>query len=155
MANLNTKTIADGVGDILAVDGGLHASTERAIKDGDGTSSPLKITTAKLVIDGKLVLGDASELTISSGAITVTGCFHSVDTESDAGTDDLATINGGEEGQILVLTANNAARSVVVKDGTGNIKSAGDFTLDNSEDTIALIYTGSAWLELTRSNNGA
>jgi len=50
MANLNTKTISDGVGDILAVDGGIDASTVRQIKDGDGTGSPFYITTTKVGI---------------------------------------------------------------------------------------------------------
>ena len=50
MANLNTKTISAGVGDILAVDGGIDASTVRQIKDGDGTGSPFYITTTKVGI---------------------------------------------------------------------------------------------------------
>jgi len=57
----------------------------------------------------------------------------------------------------LVLRAVNAAHTVVVKDGTGNIKGPGDITLDNSEDTVELIYDTAltAWLVLTSSNNGA
>ena len=97
----------------------------------------------------------AGELTIASGVITVTGNYHTVDTESDAGSDELATINGGVAGQILTLTAANSARSVVCKDGTGNLKLSGDFTLDNAEDTIMLIYNGSNWLELSTANNGS
>jgi hypothetical protein len=99
----------------------------------------------------------ASELTIATGAITVTGSYHDVDTEADAASDDLDTINGGADGRRLVLRANNAARSVVVKDGTGNIQCAGDMSLDNTQDTIELIYDGTltAWLELSRSDNGA
>ena len=51
MANLNTKTISAGVGDILAVDGGLtDASTVKQIKDGEGTGSPFYITTTKVGI---------------------------------------------------------------------------------------------------------
>ena len=48
MANLNTKTLANGVGDILAVDGGVTA-TPTVIKDGDGTSTSCKIATEKIV----------------------------------------------------------------------------------------------------------
>ena len=58
-------------------------------------------------------------------------------------------------GQIIVIKAENTARSVVAKDGTGNLKLAGDFTMDNTEDTLMLVYDGSNWLEVTRSNNGA
>ena len=45
MANLNTKTLAAGVGDILAVADGIDPSTARQIKDGDGTGCPFYITT--------------------------------------------------------------------------------------------------------------
>jgi hypothetical protein len=96
-----------------------------------------------------------TELTIATGAITVTQSFHTVDTESDDASDDLVTINGGTVGMVVVLIAAHTDRSVVVKDGTGNIQTAGDMTLNNTQDTITLIYNGSAWLELTRSDNGA
>lgn len=98
-----------------------------------------------------------TELTIASGVITVTRGWHSVDTESDGASDDLDTINGGVDGMRLTIRADDAARTVVVKDGTGNIKGPGDVTLDNSEDTCSLIYdsTASAWLVTSSSNNGA
>jgi hypothetical protein len=95
-------------------------------------------------------------LTISSGAITVTKPFHTVDTESAASSDDLDTINGGRAGHTLILRAHNSARTVVAKNGTGNIKLAGsDFSLDNSDDTLVLFHNGTNWLELSRANNGA
>lgn len=102
-------------------------------------------------------LGKGPELTIATGVIAVTKRYHDVDTEADAATDDLATINGGIDGMELVLRANDAARTVVVKDATGNLQLAGDFSLDNTQDTIKLIFdsTLNAWLELSRSGNGA
>lgn len=98
-----------------------------------------------------------TELTIASGVITVDRGYHSVDTQSDGASDDLDTINGGKDGMMLVLRAENSARTVVVKDGTGNIKGPGDVTLDNQEDTCTLIYDDalSAWLVVASSNNGA
>lgn len=101
------------------------------------------------------VRGDKSEKTIAAGVITVTGHFHLVDTEADAATDDLDTINGGTTGQVIVLKAADGARDVVLKDGTGNLNLNGDFTLDNAADTISLIYNGASWDELSRSDNGA
>jgi hypothetical protein len=89
---------------------------------------------------------------ISGGAITATSSTHKVDTEGGAGTDDLDTINGGTDGSLLILMANNSARTVVVKDGT-NLRLAGDFSLDDVEDTITLIKQGSTWKEVSRSNN--
>ena len=96
-----------------------------------------------------------AELTIASGAITVDDSFHKVDTESDAATDDLDTISGGSDGQILILVAENSARTVVVKNGTGNISCGADFSLDHVEDTITLIYddSKSKWLKIASSSN--
>jgi len=104
-------------------------------------------------IPNKFILGDGDEVTIASGVITASKSYHEVDTESDASTDDLDTINGGSKGMYLVLTAANSARTVVVKDGTGNIQCSGDFSLTHINDTITLIYNGSNWLEISRSNN--
>ncbi len=113
-----------------------------------------------LVILHKAGAGGVGTVTIATGVIAVGESHVKVDTESAAATDDLDTINAASgltlsEGMILVLRAANGARTVVCKDGTGNLRLAGDMSLDNAEDTIALIYDGTNWLELTRSNNGA
>ena len=103
-----------------------------------------------------------STVTIATGAITPDSSMCFVDTEAAAATDDLTTINAptsisGETCTILILRAISSARTVVVKDGTGNIQLAGDCTLDNTQDTLTLIWTGAGqgWLEIARSNNGA
>jgi len=96
-----------------------------------------------------------TELTISAGVVTATQSRHTIDTESDDATDDLDTINGGTGGDFLILTASSNARSVVVKDATGNLRLAGDFTMDNSQDTLMLMRAGTTWVEISRSNNAA
>lgn len=83
-----------------------------------------------------------------------------IDTEAAAATDDLTTLSSGivgsfQRGQVVVLMARNSARTVVCKDGTGNMRLNGDMSLDNTEDTLTLIYNGTNWLEIARSNNGA
>ena len=53
-----------------------------------------------------------SELTIASGVVTIASTydtFYDVDTQADAATDDLDTINGGEDGEIIIIRAENAA----------------------------------------------
>jgi hypothetical protein len=107
-------------------------------------------------VAGKVNLSTDAELTIVSGAITITKSFHRVDTEGDAASDDLTTIHGGAEGDILILRAEDSARTVVVKDGGGNLLLAGDFSLDNVQDTITLInLDGTNWGEISRSDNAA
>ena len=103
---------------------------------------------------GMLVLPDSSEKTIASGAITIgagTVSLITVDTESDSASDDLATITmTGSAGHILALFANNTARTVVLKDGTGNLDLDGaDVTLDSDEKGVVLVWTGSKWKALS------
>lgn len=100
--------------------------------------------------EGKVALKDDGELTISSGAVTITGANHTIDTESDAASDDLDTINGAVDGAVLVLRAANAARTVVVKHNTGNIVTpdGSDITLDETSKVVTLVYDAelSDWL---------
>lgn len=98
--------------------------------------------------------------TISAGALTFDNVIANpgslaVETEGLAATDYLDTINGGYDGQILILRSNNSARDVVVKDGTGNIRTSGDMTLSHIDDRIVLIFDGSNWCEMSRSDNAA
>lgn len=96
---------------------------------------------------GILQFNDATELTISSGAITITQSYHTVDTESDASTDDLDTINGGTGGDVLFLRAANASRTVTLRHGNGNIvlHDQGDYDLNDTDKVIQLIYDGTNW----------
>jgi hypothetical protein len=97
---------------------------------------------------GLLDFAAPTELTIATGAITVTQSFHTVDTESDAASDDLDTVTAaGTSGEVVILKAENAARSVVLKHGTGNLNCVGnaDITLDDAHDFALGIYDGTNW----------
>jgi len=104
----------------------------------------------RIEVRGYIGAGTHTELTISGGIITITAItsYHSVDTESDAASDDLDTISGGIEGMLLFICAEDDARTVVVKHGTGNIllSGAADFSLDSSSDICWLFYNGSNWV---------
>lgn len=103
-----------------------------------------------------LAIPRPEDVTISAGTITITQGFHTIETEGAAASDDLDTINDSgviPEFSILVLRATSSSRTVVVKDGTGNLRLAGDCTLDDGDDTITLIGNGAVWYELARSNN--
>ena len=101
---------------------------------------------------GHLRLAAGTELTISSGAVTVTRNIHTIDTQSDAATDDLVTITTGTnvgEGSVLYLRAAHTARTVVVKHGSGNVSltEGRDVALDDNTKTLVLIYDGTGWVE--------
>lgn len=84
------------------------------------------------------------ELTIASGSITPTKLFHNVDTEANAASDDLDTIVTTylNIGDVITLVANNTARTVVLKTGTGNITLPKDISLDSTNDSIQLLWNG-------------
>jgi hypothetical protein len=92
-----------------------------------------------------LIPGASTEKTISDGVITATGLLHTVDTETDAASDDLDTISGLADGELCLLYLENAARNVVVKHGTGNISGprAQDVTLDAAGDMVMVERKGS------------
>lgn len=99
-------------------------------------------------------LADATEYTIASGVITVAKGYARIDTEANAATDDLDTITAGTNvgaGSILVCRAENTARVVTLKDGTGNLHLNGDYAMSATDRTITLIYDGTNWREIARS----
>ena len=119
-------------------------------------SSTLILTSEEGVSTPKLLLTPQSgALTIASGVITATDSVHRVDTEGFAATDDLDTINGGSDGYVLILRTAVNGRDVTLKDGTGNLYLAGDFTLSHTEDTITLRFDAllNGWVEVSRSDN--
>ncbi|MHA3913837.1 hypothetical protein [Halovulum sp. GXIMD14793] len=100
------------------------------------------------------------EVTISAGEITSPRLgLYQVDTEGDAATDDLETITmaGAVDGDMLVLRAENDARTVVVRNGVGNIACGADRTLDNTLDRLVLQWhaAASTWVQIAFNDNGA
>tara|TARA_R100000655_G_scaffold58927_2_gene97381 strand:- start:5016 stop:5906 length:891 start_codon:yes stop_codon:yes gene_type:complete len=117
MANLNTKTISDGVGDILAVDGGIDASTARQIKDGDGTVSPFYITTTKVGIGASSpghLLDVATEWTSGQYMVEFTN------TQSSNPNGLHINCSGGSGGNSLVCESSTSTGLLVVENG-GNV----------------------------------
>ena len=152
-----------------------RASVEISVfkKSGTGTGAPgadanlvaiRKQTSAVWILDEdgdtwqlgamhRLALGPVSELTIAAGVITVTGSYHTVDTQDNDAADDLDTINGGIDGQILVLRTENNAHDVTVKDGADNIQLlGGDFVMGSTTRKLYLFYDANEtnWLEIAR-----
>lgn len=110
-----------------------------------------------LTVAGNLDFPTSSELTISSGAVTPTKNWHTIDTQADAASDDLDTLTttNATDGFILILRANNDARTVVIKHNTGNIycERGDDILLDDTRDIAFLIYdaTLSKWLAMSNT----
>ena len=99
----------------------------------------------------------ASSVTIASGSVTIPAGVRkiTIDTESAGATDDLDTILGGNTGDLIVVRAASSARTVVAKDGTGNLRLSADFSLTHIEDSLTLHWTGAVWLEIASVDNTA
>ena len=113
----------------------------------------ITLTSPSVRVDGKFGFISRTNLAISTGSITPTKSYHTVSGGSGAGSYDLDTMVGTYDGQIVVIRPNYDDRTIVVKNGTGNIvcgKTGGDVTLDDYTDTFMAIYdtTLSKWLEL-------
>jgi len=99
-----------------------------------------------------LSLGTPTTLMVVGGAVTVTKSFHTIDAPT-TGTTNLTNINGGQQGNLLVIRPADDAKTISVRDNTGNLRLAGNCNLDQLLDTMTLLYDGSVWIELCRSNN--
>lgn len=92
-------------------------------------------------------------LTIVSAAITVTQKRHKLDTEGQAASDTLSTINGGSDGEELILRLLTDAHTVTI-DLAGNIDMTSSFSMATDHAVLHLMYNGdtSKWNEVARSS---
>lgn len=148
----------------LTDSGGLNVTDDLfVVRRTSGTPQDYKLTPSDLinVVRSTETTGITYDLTISSGSITVdplhapTSAYHVVDTEAAAASDNLDTIIGTKMGQVLTIQTKDNTRVVTVRDGIGNIfLSGGNFVMDNTKDTLQLVYnsTLNRWCETSRSN---
>lgn len=90
---------------------------------------------------GRLNFTAASQLTIAANAVTMTESVHTIETQGAAATDDLDTISGGTEGDILIIYPANAAHTVWITDD-GNIDTPGGHHYPIPDLVGALLYRG-------------
>jgi hypothetical protein len=100
-------------------------------------------------------------LTITSNTITVNSnySYYEIDSEETFPVEeDVNTISGGTEGQIIILKPTQTISTIInIIDGTGNISLASDFAMNNATNsTLTLIARnisgfGIVWRELSRN----
>jgi hypothetical protein len=92
-----------------------------------------------------LTLNDGSKLTLDSGgAITVTHAFHTVDTLGDSSSDNLDTVNGLATNEVCYIRANHTDRTVVIRDGQGNISTSTGESIYLDDDVKMVKFMGTA-----------
>ena len=116
---------------------------------------PLLIVNGSIVSEDVGAYGPAIPVTIASGVISVSGPgLYEIDTQGGAASDALDTINGGSEGDVIVLKSANDAHNVVVTDGTSgsdNLDLLGlSITLDTANQRVVLQKDAAGnWVEMS------
>lgn len=152
--DIDTRIESDGNENAIFVDAGnnrvgiMNGSPAVALDVTGAVTASSNITS-----NAFFNMGATNAQTINAGVITVTGGRCVVDTQGGAATDDLDTINGGTDGDLLVIYTANSGRDVTAKDGTGNLALAGDFVMTNIRDRLVLLKDSGTWVELSRSDN--
>lgn len=120
-----------------------------AVLGSDGSSNPAAATPGEDYLDpAGMIYAVPPELTISAGgAVTATQSFHTIDTNGDAASDNLDTINWGGDGAgdsfvEIIVKANNDGRTVILKHLTGNIynMTGADITLDDITKHARILF---------------
>lgn len=114
-----------------------------------------KNTTRVYYDGGSYTTSPNDNAEIISGAISALCSLMVVDVQGESGDDNLDTINGGVEGREITIKCLNSSRTIVVRNGEGNIKLSGgtDRRLGHANDLLTLIYDGTNWLEKAYSVN--
>lgn len=107
-------------------------------------------------------LGAIANIQISTGDVTQTGSYHSIEVETPASPDQLDGITAGSDGQLLFIRPQDDTETVTVAHNqhaaaTNNILLNGgtSYAMDQIDDYLTLIYdagqdTNGAWVEVSR-----
>ena len=144
---LSWSNQASGVSSVFTRTGAVVAAaddyTKEQITGLKTTDSP---TFAGLNSTGFINVGAPVSVTLSSGNITITSSFHTMNSESAGNPDQLDNILGGTAGDILFLKDNANTEDITIKDSGGNIRTGGaDITLINTDSLAAFIFDGTIW----------
>lgn len=77
-----------------------------------------------------------------------------IDTESNAATDNLSTINALANDQRVTLRIADTARKITIKNAVGNIRTGADIVLGNVNDVATLVFNDGVWRLESFRNNG-
>lgn len=92
----------------------------------------------------------------ASGNITL-AYSHTALAPNSGLTDDLETILGGTSGDLVVLRTYSATDVITIKHDVGNIflKNAADIIITSQDQSLALVYNGTYWTDISGGDSGA
>lgn len=146
----NPAFAGDGisVGDVGIIFEGASADNFETLITPTDPGADVTITLPGTGASGMLsVINNTTAIGPSATPTVIPGVVHYTITQG--GATDVTDFLGGVTGMIIIVEAGDG--NTTVKDGVP-IKSAGDFALA-ATDTITLLYNGTDWLEVCRSDN--
>lgn len=120
------------------------------------------IGSGKSLTTNDFRLGTIANIQISTGDVTQTGSYHSIEVETPASPDQLDGITAGADGQLLFIRPQDGTETITVAHNqnaaaTNNILLNADasYAMDDIDDYMLLIYdvgqdTNGAWVEVSR-----
>lgn len=134
----------------------LHNGRDAVMRSNYDTITLVRSNNVWLEVGRSLISDTVENYTIATGVVTIDHSVERIFLTGEGGVaDDLDTINGGYNGQVIICSALSSFVDITAKDGTGNLALAGDFVMDHAQDTITLVYWQSVWKEVSRSGNSA
>jgi hypothetical protein len=149
-----TFTDKDGNGR-LSYDGGADRFVAADVVSVDVPAlnvTGLSTLTGGVTSSGPTVL-TSSAVTVASGVIAVTGPNHVIQSE-DTDPDDVTSISGGSEGQIVVLRKIIGGPTITLKNNASLLLGA-NIVLDHVADVAVLLKVGDVWVKIAAADNGS
>jgi hypothetical protein len=145
----------DGTTDFLALTDTPASYAGQALKHLRVNAGQTAVEFVTHTVPAVVNFGTQELLTISGGAVTrtATTSFFRVAAESGIA-DNLATIKGGSEGDVIVIKSDTG--DTITVNEAGNIRTVGTTrTLDNPADKFTCIYDSaiSKWCEISQAGN--
>jgi hypothetical protein len=135
------------VGDDLTVTGDAAVGGTFAATGNASFAGTVAVNGSDLAVAAQLAIVPQTAISLTNGGIiTPTGTVQEITSSGNV----TVTLASPGSGDILVLV-NTANVSIVIEDTTGQTL-AGNVTL-GQWDTLTLLGRGTAWIELSRSNN--
>lgn len=164
LSDIDSSLLSGSDGTLTTGTSGTSGNLAEWNTDGDIVDS--SVASSALVTEGStntftnktltyLDLASHSELTVSSGSVTLTRTSHSIDGEGDAD-DNLHTIDNVSDSRVAVLWPENSARDITILHSTGNIVTpdGADYTIPDN-GWVLLVYDGTNWRVLGGTGTGS
>lgn len=134
---------------------GLSGNDDFAFKvspDGASWSTAFTLAAESGFVRIEQLMGSAVSFPAIEGGTLTVATSYAVPAPESGTADTIETINGGDDGALLILTGTNGV-TLTFQSGTGNLRLGADRVLGNVADSLMLVRRGADWIELSYASN--